>query len=93
MMLIINARVGWNMDEVARLVAAFRLIIFLPFSQFWFLATILSIAGPLMEDRVLPWLAGRERRTPWTTRSTSPSTSSIPSLSPTFPPSTPSYCH
>ena len=38
MMLIINAaRVGWNMDEVARLVAAFRLIIFTPISIliFW----------------------------------------------------------
>ena len=26
MMLIVNSRMGWNMEEVARLVAAFRLI-------------------------------------------------------------------
>ena len=64
LMLIVNPRVGWNMEEVARLVAAYRWI----FSPFFATVGTLPVSGTLTEGRVLPWPAGRASRTPWTTR-------------------------
>ena len=62
---LINPRTSWNLEEVARLVAAYRLCfpLILIVEKTFFVG-----AGTPMEGRVLPWPAGMGRRTPWTTR-------------------------
>ena len=71
--MFMNPRAGWNMEEMARLVAAFRSPtlsshIYLILADQLSSLTFIGCSDTLMEGSALLWLAGRESKTPWTTR-------------------------
>ena len=84
--MFMNPRAGWDMEEMARLVAAFRsptlsshiyLILADQWSETIKPNTFIGCSDTLMEGSALLWLAGTESKTQWTTR---------------CPPSTPLHC-